>query len=278
MQNEVSCWIEENAGRASYLLLYSIIYTEEHMTQFLDRLLIALYRALMERSSKTVMINIPLSLKYIARYCNPSTYSPLVIQAIRNELAAFYSFTQAGSIKAFGHIFEGAIEILPDTADLNRIAGLLHEFIDAVKSVVIDGLDIELAQIMIDTIYIVLEALIRKHESGVSVKKFLAPYLYDIFNILLRSHGVLLNFKILGKTEPSNIAESKIKIRNAFEKLAALSERSELDFVDENLPRIISEAFSRSNEEDLSCISLQSMECRIIYTVFEHLNAHRSTL
>jgi hypothetical protein len=74
VQNEVSCWIEENAGRASYLLLYSIIYTEEHMTQFLDRLLIALYRAIMERGSKTVMINIPLSLKYIARYCNPSTY------------------------------------------------------------------------------------------------------------------------------------------------------------------------------------------------------------
>ena len=89
---------------------------------------------------------------------------------------------------------------------------------------------------------------------------------------------MLLNFKILGKAEPSNIAESKIKIRNAFEKLAALSERSELDFLDENLPRIISEAFSRSNEEDLSCISLQSMECRTIYTVFEHLNAHRSTL
>jgi hypothetical protein len=68
----------------------TIIYTEEHMTQFLDRLLIALYRLLIERSSKTVMINIPLSIKFIARYCNPSTYSPLYIQPIHKELAAFY--------------------------------------------------------------------------------------------------------------------------------------------------------------------------------------------
>jgi len=87
-----------------------------------------------------------------------------------------------------------------------------------------------------------------------------------------------LDFKILGKAEPSNIAESKIKIRNEFEKLAELSELSEVDFVDENLPRIISEAFSRLKEEELSCISLQTMECRTIFTVFEHLNAHRSTL
>lgn len=145
VQHEVSCWIEENAGRASYLLLYSIIYTEDHMTQFLDKLFIALYRAIMERGSKTVMKNIPLSFKYIARYCNPQTYQPLIIQAIRNELAAFYAFTQAGSIKAFGHIFDGAIEILPETSDLDRISGLLHDFIDAVKSVVLDGLDLELA-------------------------------------------------------------------------------------------------------------------------------------
>jgi hypothetical protein len=69
----------------------------------------------------------------------------LIIQAIRNELAAFYAFTQAGSIKAFGHIFDGAIEILPETSDLDRISGLLHDFIDAVKSVVLDGLDLELA-------------------------------------------------------------------------------------------------------------------------------------
>jgi hypothetical protein len=109
---------------------------------------------------------------------------------------------------------------------------------------------------MIDTIVIMLDALIRKQETGISVKKFVAPYLFDIFNILLRSHGVLLNFKILGKAEPSNIAESKIKIKSAFEKLAVLSERSELDFVDDNLPRIISEAFSRQKEEDLSCISI----------------------
>jgi hypothetical protein len=74
IQHEVSDWIEDNAGRASYLMLYSIIYTEDHMTQFLDKLLIALYRAIMERGSKTVMSNIPMCFKFIARYCLPKSY------------------------------------------------------------------------------------------------------------------------------------------------------------------------------------------------------------
>lgn len=69
----------------------------------------------------------------------------MIIQAIRNELAAFYAFTQAGSLKAFGHVFDGAIELLPETKDLELIEGLLKDFVEAVKTVVIDGLDLELA-------------------------------------------------------------------------------------------------------------------------------------
>lgn len=92
-QYEMTSWQEENAGRSSYLILYSIIYTEEHMTGFLDKLLIALYRALMDKASKVVTTNITLCFKFLARYCHPKTYQPLVMQAIRNELAAYYAFT-----------------------------------------------------------------------------------------------------------------------------------------------------------------------------------------
>jgi len=148
----------------------------------------------------------------------------LVIQAIRNELAAFYSFTQAGSLKGFGYIFEGAIELLPTTEDLERIAKLMEDFVQAVKQVVLDGLDLEMATILIDTLGLVLDSLIKKQNSGVSVKKFVAAYLYDFFAMLLKAHGVLLSFKILGKVNPTGVAESKEKIFTLFPKLASLSD------------------------------------------------------
>lgn len=127
---------------------------------------------------------------------------------------------------------------------------------DSVKTVVIDGLDLELAQILIETLDHMMDSLIRKQESGVSVKEFVGPYLFDMFTMLMKAHGVLLSFKLLGKVEPQGIADSKQKINLAFPKLAQLSGSPEDNFVDANLPRLIAESYSRMTEEDLSAVAL----------------------
>lgn len=44
----------EHRERASWLLLASILYTEEFMTQYLDHLLVALYKGLGEKENKIV--------------------------------------------------------------------------------------------------------------------------------------------------------------------------------------------------------------------------------
>jgi len=59
LYKEVSDWQIENRARASHLLLYSIIYTEEFMVQFLDNLLVALYKTVLEREDKTIKKNVP---------------------------------------------------------------------------------------------------------------------------------------------------------------------------------------------------------------------------
>jgi len=89
----VTDWIQEHRERASHLLLCSIIYTEDFMTQYLDHLLVALYKGIGEKENKVVMKNLPLCLKYLGRYCPPVAYGTLVLQAIRNELASFYPHT-----------------------------------------------------------------------------------------------------------------------------------------------------------------------------------------
>jgi len=81
----------------------------------------------------------------IGRYCSPKSYSSLVISAIRNELASFYPHTQLGSLKSFGYLLAGSMEILPKGFNLERIEEVLGDFIRAVNEVVIDQLDVELS-------------------------------------------------------------------------------------------------------------------------------------
>jgi hypothetical protein len=102
---EISDWLVESRERSSFLVLYSIIYAEEFMTQFMDNLLVSLYKVVLEKDNKIVMKNVPIILKMLGRYCLPKHYSTLVVSALKNELASFYSYTQAGSIKAIGYLF-----------------------------------------------------------------------------------------------------------------------------------------------------------------------------
>jgi hypothetical protein len=83
------------------------------MTQFLDHLLVALYKVVLDNENKILKQNIPLCFKLLGRYCSPKSYGQLVISAIRNELASFYPHTQNGALKAFGHLVAGTLETLP---------------------------------------------------------------------------------------------------------------------------------------------------------------------
>ena len=112
LYREIADWIEEHAERASHLLYYSICYVEEFMTQYLDHMLIAIYKSILVIDNKVIQTNIPNSLRLIGRYVVPTSWAPLVIQAIRNELASFYTYTASGSLKAFGYIYAGSIELL----------------------------------------------------------------------------------------------------------------------------------------------------------------------
>jgi len=63
------------------------------MTQYLDTLMIAMYKASLIDNNKIIQDNIQTTFRLIGRYCLPKAYGDLVIKAIRNELAGFYTFT-----------------------------------------------------------------------------------------------------------------------------------------------------------------------------------------
>lgn len=63
------------------------------MTQFMDHLLVSLYKVVLENENKQVQKNIPLCLKLIGRYCAPRAYETMILQAMRNELESFLPHT-----------------------------------------------------------------------------------------------------------------------------------------------------------------------------------------
>jgi hypothetical protein len=47
LYKEVSDWQDTSRARSAYLLLYSVIYAEEFMIQYLDNLFVALYKTVL---------------------------------------------------------------------------------------------------------------------------------------------------------------------------------------------------------------------------------------
>ena len=132
------------------------------MTQFLDRLLVAMYKVVNKKDDKIIGKNIPLAFKLLGRYCMPYSYEQLVLTAIKNELASHYPYTQAGSLKAFGYLFRGSIELLTESQHLEKVVGLLSKFVETVKDYVLDALDLELSEILIQTLNEIVNSLIEK--------------------------------------------------------------------------------------------------------------------
>lgn len=93
LYNEIGDWIEEHAERASNLLLFSICYGEDYITQFLDHLLIAMYKSVLKNDNALIQKNIKLCFRLMGRYIVPDSYGVLFGQAIRNELASYYTWT-----------------------------------------------------------------------------------------------------------------------------------------------------------------------------------------
>lgn len=204
IQNEIGDWNEEHAERTTHLLVYSICYVEEFMTQYLDHLLISMYKACLIDNNKLIMKNIRQSLRLIGRYCLPKSFSDHVIKAIRNELAGFYTFTGQGSLKAFGHLFAGSIELLQPGMDISRNFDVLKDFINAVKDSVIPSMDIESADSLVETLEVMINEMIKKKDEGVDIRT-VEPHVRDLLDFLISAQTAYMSFVLQRKPDPENI-------------------------------------------------------------------------
>ena len=201
LYKELTDWIEKNRERAALLLLNCIAYSEDYMTQYLDHLLVALYKVVLEADNPIVMQRIPICLKLLGRFCTPESYGTLMLQAVRSELAAHIPFTQLGAVKSVGYVLRGTIETIVPGDDLRRVEPFLQEFFTSVRDHILPPLDFELAGALVTSIeQIVEELLSKKRSDGVDVGA-LTVHEWAIFEVLVRAMGVFNVFRISGKAE-----------------------------------------------------------------------------
>jgi hypothetical protein len=132
------------------------------------------------------MKNIPFCFELLGRYVNPDNYKRFIISALRNELASFYSYTQGGALKCFGHLISGAIDLVPKEGSIEKIDNVLQEFVQAMNEVVLESLDTELTKYMLYSLTKIFDALIKKKELGLDIS-LVHPYLDHFYQMLIRA-------------------------------------------------------------------------------------------
>lgn len=246
LYRELGDWIDENQTRAARLLKYSICYVEEFMTQYCDHLLVAMYKAILNQENKVVKSHLPYCFRLLGRYVSPKSYGPLIIDAIENKIASFYAYTAPGSLRAFGFMFSGSIELLQPGQNLDFIHPLLKSFISAIDNHVIESIDIETAHHLLETLDTMVTELIKKQSQGVDVS-MCRSYLHRILNYLLRCLAAFSTYKFQKKQEPLLITQQKQRCQKVISDLSSLCSSAELktaaNFFDSQIVSVVEEAY-----------------------------------
>lgn len=91
---------------------------------------------------------------------------------MRNELESYLPHTQSGSLRCFGYLFYGAVDIIPKDEDLKKVESLLDGFVTAVNDFILDALDTDLADHLIESLTNIIEVLTIKKEQGLDISLF----------------------------------------------------------------------------------------------------------
>jgi len=110
----------------------------------------------------------------------------------------------------------------------------------AIKESVLDSLDQETAPLLLYTLDVMCTELVIRKERGVDVS-MVHDHLKDMFYFVIRSVGVLNNFKFINKPEPDTIREDKAKADRILGNLQKISDKADVDFFESYLAEFFDE-------------------------------------
>lgn len=148
---------ESTRVRVANLLLFSIIYNEENITEYLDEIFICFEREMSKTKGINHDIRTPLikALKLIGRFCDYESITNLIFPTIEGKLNANYPDIQRGALSCFKYIFEGHLEALnQDSGALGIFSGKFKEIVHSINTkAFLEYMDSSTAIEVIDVIY-----------------------------------------------------------------------------------------------------------------------------
>ncbi|KAM3145249.1 hypothetical protein pb186bvf_002577 [Paramecium bursaria] len=101
---------EESRTRASKLIIYGVIYSEEYMTQFLDNFvpnMITAIKYAQTQNNQKILLNLGKVFYYIGRYCEPKSYLLMIFQSLRGNYIRDENYMKC-AIVALNNLCQGA--------------------------------------------------------------------------------------------------------------------------------------------------------------------------
>ena len=89
----------------------------------------------------------------------------------------------------------GSIELLQPEQNIGNVADSLKEFVKAVEETVIDSLDVETASILVKSLSVMVEEMIKKQSEGVDVQH-IQEHLPKFVDFIVKCHGAYVTYKI----------------------------------------------------------------------------------
>jgi hypothetical protein len=83
------------------------------MTQYLDKMMLPLYKALIQSPTKTINEKLPICITLLGQYLPIKTYLPLISTALKGDFLAEYASSQLGAMKSLGYFLQGTIDAWP---------------------------------------------------------------------------------------------------------------------------------------------------------------------
>ena len=204
---ELSDWILENRQRAAHLLLSLVIYTEDYITQYLDHLLLSLYKAILEKEDTDLREKLEISCKLLGRYWLPKVYCKFLFTALSGGYTS--PWAQVGALKIFGCLAEGSIEVIPKGADLTQIDECFQRIFDAIEYNLIEPLDFELSEMLVDSLTRIFNKLLNKAEKDNVKISLFSKYERQLFKMITAAFGVFNTHSLFDKDSSDRNKELK---------------------------------------------------------------------
>jgi len=258
---ELEDWQEENRERSVNLLLCSLVYAEGHVTQFMDKLFVPIYKALIQSQNKIIAQKLPLCIMLIGQYVNFKAYLPIVLTALKGDLLAEYASSQLGAVIAIGYLLQGSILCYPSKLSFTNISSYVKDVFNSLKENCLDQINPQLCHLLVETMNRIIKSIVAK-----ALKNKDYSLLLDneetIFTILMTCYAYINSADAL-----PNSKEIQNKIQECINFIDSVILKGEGKFMIRNIKSLITKLY----DKEFGSLTKHSIELQQILLIYQVL-------